>query len=252
MEIIVRIIKINPWQNVTKWAGCHDYIAPYFTRSGNIYTGLTPEEARRFEKALGYPEGHLSPVSPYWTTFAIKIGRDDLKLNTDNPADEMKYIFLKNHKRVANGVDQITPATDYVLINQDVEAEVANKRSRVKKDALLATTKMTLEEMRKALRVFGMRPDTMSNELVEAKLNEIVEREPEKFMSRWVNNKDKEITFVIEEAISKNIIRKNRAQYYFGTDLIGNGLDDVIAYLQDKKNQDIKLAIMSEIQSKGV
>ena len=36
----------------------------------------------------------------------------------------------------------------------------------------------------------------------------------------------------------------------FGTDLIGNGLEDVIAYLKDKKNQDIYLSIMSEIKSK--
>lgn len=56
--------------------------------------------------------------------------------------------------------------------------------------------------------------------------------------------------FVIEEAIAKNIIRKNRAQYYFGTDLIGNGLEDVIAYLKDKKNNDIKMAILNEIKSK--
>ena len=65
-----------------------------------------------------------------------------------------------------------------------------------------------------------------------------------------VNNPNKEINFVIEEAIAKNIIRKNRTQYFFGTDLIGNGIDDVIVYLQDKKNQDIKLAIMNEIKSK--
>ena len=51
-------------------------------------------------------------------------------------------------------------------------------------------------------------------------------------------------------AIAKNIIRKNRTQYFFGKDLIGNGIDDVIVYLQDKKNQDIKLAIMNEIKSK--
>ena len=84
----------------------------------------------------------------------------------------------------------------------------------------------------------------MSNELVEAKLTEQVETSPEKFMLKWVENPNKEINFVIEEAIAKNIIRKNRAQYYFGTDLIGNGLEDVIAYLKDKKNQEIKLAIM--------
>jgi hypothetical protein len=55
---------------------------------------------------------------------------------------------------------------------------------------------------------------------------------------------------MVEEALSKNIIRKNRSAYYFGTDLIGNGIDDVIAYLKDKKNQDILLSIKKEIESK--
>ena len=63
-------------------------------------------------------------------------------------------------------------------------------------------------------------------------------------------NREKEITFIIEEALSKNILRKNRAAYYFGTDLIGNGIEDVIAYLKDKKNQDIYLSIKSELESK--
>ena len=104
--------------------------------------------------------------------------------------------------------------------------------------------------MRKCLRLYGMKSDTMSNELVEAKLSEQVETSPEKFMLKWVNNPNKEINFVIEKAIAKNIIRKSRTQYFFGTDLIGNGIDDVIAFLQDKKNQDIKLAILNEIKSK--
>ena len=90
----------------------------------------------------------------------------------------------------------------------------------------------------------------MSNELVEAKLSEQIESSPAKFIMRWVENPNKEINFVIEEAIAKNIIRKNKSQYFFGTDLIGNGTDDVIDYLNDKKNQDIRLAILNEIKSK--
>lgn len=43
MEVIVRIVKVNPWSNITKWDNCYDYVGPYITRSGNIYTGLTPE-----------------------------------------------------------------------------------------------------------------------------------------------------------------------------------------------------------------
>lgn len=250
MEVIVRIIKSNPWTGITKWPTCYDYIAPYWTRSGNTYTGLSDEDARRLEKAMGYEEGHLNSISSFWDTFAIKIGRKDLILNTDKPEDELKYLFLKKHKRVANGLNAITPATDYVMINKDSEAKEANKRNQTKREAYRIMDKMSIEDMRKCLRLYGIKSDTMSNELVEAKLSEQIEASPDKFMLKWANNPNKEINFVIEEAIAKNIIRKNRTQYFFGTDLIGNGIDDVIAYLNDKKNQDLKLAILQEIKSK--
>jgi hypothetical protein len=144
----------------------------------------------------------------------------------------------------------MNPSKDYVLINKDAEAEQTNRINKAKREAYRELDKMSIEDMRKCLRLYGMKSDTMSNELVEAKLSEQVETSPEKFMLKWVNNPNKEINFVIEEAIAKNIIRKSRTQYFFGTDLIGNGIDDVIAFLQDKKNQDIKLAILNEIKSK--
>ena len=151
---------------------------------------------------------------------------------------------------MANGLNKITPATDYVMINKDSEAEEANKINKIKREAYREMDKMSIEDMRKCLRLYGIKSDTMSNELVEAKMAEKIEESPKNFMLKWVDNPNKEINFVIEEAISKNIIRKNRANYYFGTDLIGNGLEDVIAYLKDKKNSDIKMAILNEIKSK--
>ena len=44
MEVIVRIIKTNPWTGITKWPTCFDYVGSYWTRSGNRYTGLTEEQ----------------------------------------------------------------------------------------------------------------------------------------------------------------------------------------------------------------
>jgi hypothetical protein len=202
------------------------------------------------EKEIGYPSGHLSPTSSFWDTFAVKIGRSDVILDTDRPEDELKYLFLKKHKRVADGLNNVTPSTDYVIINKDSEAKEANKLNKIKREAYREMDKMSIEDMRKCLRLYGIKSDTLSNEMVEAKLSEQIESAPDKFITRWVENPNKEITFVIEEAIAKNIIRKNRTQYFFGTDLIGNGLEDVIAYLNDKKNQDIRLAIQQEIKSK--
>ena len=250
MEVIVRIMKVNPWTGLTKWPTTYDYVGPYWTRNGNIYTGLSTADARRLEKALGKQEGELNPDSEFWDTFAVKIGKKDVILDTDRPLDELQYLFLKGHKRVADGLSNMNPSKDYVLINKDAEAEQTNRINKAKREAYRELDKMSIEDMRKCLRLYGMKSDIMSNELVEAKLSEQVETSPEKFMLKWVNNPNKEINFVIEEAIAKNIIRKSRTQYFFGTDLIGNGIDDVIAFLQDKKNQDIKLAILNEIKSK--
>lgn len=250
MEVIVRIIKTNPWTGLTKWSKCFDYLSPYYTRTGNFYTGLTQEQAKDFEKKLGYPEGHLASNSDFWTTFVIKLGKDETIMNTDKPLDEMRYLFLKGHKRVADGINQINPSKDYVLINKDVEAEESNRINKTKREAYRSMDKMSIEDMRKCLRLFGLKSDSMSNELVESKMSELIEKDPLRFLSKWVNNDDKELNFMIEEAIAKNIIRKSRSQYYFGTDMIGNGLDDTIAYFKEKKNQDIKLSILQEIKSK--
>ena len=78
MEVIVRIIKSNPWTGLTKWSKCFDYLSPYYTRTGNYYTGLTPQQAIEFEKKLGYSYGHLSVNSDFLTTFVIKLCKEDI------------------------------------------------------------------------------------------------------------------------------------------------------------------------------
>jgi hypothetical protein len=250
MEVIVRMTKVNPWTGLIKWSNCFDYLGSYWTRSGSRYTGLTKEQQADMESKLRFEPGTLSPDSAYWDTFAIKIGKNDLIINTDTPEGELQYLFLKGHKRVAVGLNKVSPSTDYVLINKEAEAEQTNRVNKVKRDAFRSLDKMNLEEMRKCLRLFGVKADTLSNEMVEAKLTELIEKDPAKYIRIWVENPNKEFNYMVEEALSKNIIRKNRSAYYFGTDLIGNGIDDVIAYLKDKKNQDILLSIKKEIESK--
>ena len=104
--------------------------------------------------------------------------------------------------------------------------------------------------MRKALRLYGYKGETMSSELVESKLFELVEKDPNRFFMIWVNNKSRNTQFLIEAAIAKNIIRKSRNIYYYGTDIIGNSLEDAVSHLDDKNNQDLKLTILQETESK--
>ena len=250
MVVELKIKKKNPWAGLIKYKSCFDYIAPYFTRSGSIYTGLTPEEERRFEKELGYTEGTLSKESDFWKTFVVKVGARGLLLDDQYPRQEMIIKFLSNHKRVATSLNKLDAGKDYLLINRQAEAIEQNRINKLRRDAIKEFDKLSLDQMRKCLRILGIKSDNLSNELVESTLFNMVDKNPKSFFNKWVNNKQKETEFLLEDAIAKGIIRKDRTQYYYGSELIADSQQDTISYLDAKKNQDLKLSIMNQISNK--
>ena len=228
--------KNNPWAGLIKYKNCYDYISPYFTRSGSIYTGLTPEDEKYFEKELGYEPGHLAKTSDFWTTFCVRIGARTLILDDSIPRQAMIIKFLSGHKRVATSLDKLTAGKDYILVNREAEAIEANKINKLRRDAIKEFDKMSLEQMRKCLRLFGVKADNLSNELVESTLFNYVDKQPQRFFDKWINNSKKETEFVLEEAIAKGVIRKDKTHYFYGSDMFADSLDDAIAYLDSKKN----------------
>ena len=250
MVVELKIKKKNPWIGLVKYRHCFDYIAPYFTRSGSIYTGLTPEDEKYFEKALGYEEGHLAKTSEFWTTFCVKVGTRSLLLDDSIPRQAMIIKFLSGHKRVATSLDKLDAGKDYLLINREAEAVEQNKQNKLRRDAIKEFDKLSLDQMRQCLRLFGMSSDRMSNELVESTLFSMVDKQPKKFFDKWVNNKAKDTEFLLEQAIAKGVIRKDKTHYFYGSDMFADTLEDAIAYLDSKKNQDLKLAIINETNNK--
>nr|DAY15116.1 MAG TPA: hypothetical protein [Caudoviricetes sp.] len=250
MVVELRIKKKNPWAGLLKYSRCFDYIAPYFTRSGSIYTGLTPEDEQYFEKALGYNEGHLSRTSEFWTTFCVKIGAKPLLLDDSIPRQQMIIKFLTGHKRVATSLDKLDAGKDYLLINRQAEAIEQNRVNKLRRDAIREFDKLSLDQMRKCLRLFGVKSDDLSNELVESTLFTMVDKNPKKFFEKWIDNKTKDTEFIIEEAVSKGVIRKDKTNYFYGSDMFATSLQEAVAYLDNKKNQDLKLAIINETNNK--
>lgn len=250
MQIILRHKGKESWAGVIKYKNCFSTIGGYFTRSGAVYTGLTPEDETRLEEALSLPAGKLSKQSTFWDTFSIKLGAKEAIIDTDIPFEELQYLYLKSHKDVANGFKNIKPNHKYVLINKENEAVEVNSFNKIKREAIREFDKMSLEDMRKCLRLFGYKSDTMSNELVESRLFDIVEKEPKRFINKWVDNKSRNTEALIEQAISKNILRKNRNVYYYGTETIGRSIDEAVEFFDNKKNQDLVIAIKNEIEVK--
>lgn len=247
MKITVKTLNTNPWSGVKQYKNCNTYIASYFTRTGNRYTGLTKEDEDRLGEILRLD---LSPRSAFWITFHIKMGAKDLILDTSDTYDELRYIFLKSHRRVANGLADRKATANYVIVNEEIEAKEINKISQLKRKAFREFDKMSVGDMRKCLRVLGHSAEDINAEIVEKRLNDYVESDPISFMDKWVNNKNKETEFLIQEAVSKNVIRKNKNIYKYGTDIIGHNLEAAVDYIDDPANQDLKFAITQETKVK--
>jgi len=247
MKVILRPIGKNSWSNVKKYRNCYEDIGSYWTRSGSLYTGLTIEDEERLGARLGLD---LKPNSDFWKTFSIRTSVRDLYLDTADSMDELKYLFLKNHKRVKNSLLENKASANFVLINKDEEAKISNLHSKVLREAFSAFDKLSATDIRKVLRLYGENADNMSSEVAEQRLFDYVEGNPTRFLEKWVNNAARETEVLLEKAIANNVIRKNLNLYSYGSETIGRIKEEAIDFLDNPKNQDIKRTILIELDAK--
>jgi len=247
MKVTLKHINRYTWSGVKRYKNCVDSLGSYFTRSGRLYTGLTKEDEEKLGQALGYD---LRPGSDFWDTYRVRISGEDMLMDTEDPMDELKYLFLKSHKRVRNGLDDMKPTANYVLVNKEEEAQKTNDYARTKRKAYKEFDKMKPSEIKKALRVLGQNANNVNDEVAEARLNEYIENAPSKFIEKWVNNTNRNTEYLVKEAVANNVIRRNKNVYKYGSDVIGHSLEEAVAYLDNPEYQEIKTAILNEVETK--
>ena len=119
MRVILRPIAKEQWSGRVRYRNCYEDLGPYYTRSGMVYTGLTPDDEKRLGEALGV---NLSRTSSFWNTFFIRTYAEDIILNIEDPADELKCLFLKNHRKVKTSIFEHKASAKFLLINKEEEA----------------------------------------------------------------------------------------------------------------------------------
>ena len=86
MIAILRPIKKENWSGLIRYRNCYEDLGPYYTRSGMIYTGLTPDDEKRLGSVLG---NDLTRNSPFWKNFFIRTYATDVSVNLEDPNDEL-------------------------------------------------------------------------------------------------------------------------------------------------------------------
>lgn len=243
MEVKIKHIAKASWSGIKRYPNCVDALGPYLTRSGRIYTGLTKEDEERLGGILG---ADLRSSSSYWDTFRVRIGSEDIFLDLDDPFDELKYIFLKSHKRVAASLTDMKPTANYYVSIPEQEAETANTYNRTKRKAYKEFDKLSPEEVKKCLRIYGYKAGNVSDSVAEDRMAGLIEQNPERFFTRWVNNEHKMTEYLVKEGVAQSVIKKNKNIYSYGSTTLGNTLEDAISFLDNPENSDIKTTIINE------
>lgn len=241
-----------------KYDSCHDKWVPGLNKStGALNTGLTPQEEREFEKKLGLSEGELSKTSKYWDNFMIIIPGEGLVLDTTIPDHALKYKLLVADPFVVVGEDGYKKKAnaEYVITSEEDKAKTENTKRNVIAQAYAAFAKMTKVEITDALYMFGKDSENLDPEIAQNRLGEIVDEDPAKFLSIVGDKQFKEKVWFMK-LIRAGIVKKHGTgkgtdmPLYFEDIMLGNGLEESIAFIYDKENQAILMGLKKSLETK--
>lgn len=249
-------VKIKPIKKVQKWSGFQGirykntkhYLTAFYDKYGSMVTGLSDEDAERLGKIL---DRDLKNTSSFWHDFKVIMMDRELRLNLDKPEDELKYKLLLVHPLVKASESELNPKAMYVVYNEQEEAKVANTTSSVKIKANLLYSSLTANEKKEVLRLYPgyNRTDTVSSEVIDAKLYAQLEANPEKFVS-IIEDKKRDMKILLKDLVTSRVLRKNKNAYYYGEDALGHDEESTITYLDSPEGNNLKVILMKELKSK--
>lgn len=188
-------------------------------------------------------------VSKWNVELSVNIPHEGKSLNISTyedgtpvvPRDYCIYKFALNHPLVAKNEEE---AKTYRMMKYWIEdpKEVLDKQTNKTETKAQAWTefieiKENEDKLNHMLRVFaGLQPERIGTK--EEKVNELssrMENDPEEFI-KVANNKDLELEDFVLQLIENNVLRKIGNQIMFNDEVLGDTMDEVVAFLKNKRH----------------
>jgi len=236
---------------MTFYDNCEDKIVPGLDKkTGILKTGLTQKEETALETKLGMEKGTLSKSSEYWNRFYISIPQDGRTFNTENPNDELMIAVLNADPTVAKSLEEVrtNPIAEYVMTSDSAEAKAKNNKRNTIAKAYATFAKLSQADTVDALFILGKDPSDLDFEVAQDRLGEFVESKPAKFLEVVGDKLFKDKVFFIK-LIKAGIVKKHgtgtgtNMPLYYEDIMLGSNLEEAIAFIKAKENQQIALAI---------
>lgn len=239
-----------------------DYRLPVDRNNSLLNPFESKEEQKWLEKELDSDLNIYKKRDNFWVKHKVRLGKDNRRLNLENPKDYLDYLILKANKLyiAPDGDSQKKKATyRYALISEEFETQTAVKGSDKKKLAYKTAAK--LEEKGKTaminfLKVYGHRVSSESKvEFLIATIDNIIEEDIDGFL-KIVEEKDYDLKLLISNAVDAGaVIKKGRAYFLPGGDALSapgllSTIDNVVLYLKESVNADIINSLKARIEAK--
>lgn len=257
-QLTIRPVVRPKFSGVSSYTNAFVTISTELSSRTKLYkTGLTPAEARHYEKEIGLKHGTLSPnpnnpeSAEFWGGISVRLFADKPTMITvEGPLDEIKERVLRSSSKIAENSLKAKQSPSALFYIDDPEAVAKEESTMIdaKYEAMQALLNTSPEEKRGILRLYGRIAETMSETMVKAELAKKVEANPKDFLDK-VHDKDLKVRIFIEELIDVGILKKKGPYTYNGDDMIGGSSDEVIAYISDIKNQSVKLALSNKLKA---
>lgn len=247
MKVTIKQRNTHAWSNIKSYDTAVTSISPKLNKIGRIETGLTPDDEERLEKALNLPKGTLAFNSPYWETFTIRIRQGELELDTAIPEHEIQYKVLLTMDKFAKNLSEKSSKADFVIYNEEQEAEVNNVARNSKKKAYTVLNAMSETEIKEALIAMGKKPQSTSPQVLEDMLGSIVDSKPDYFLSIVEDKFFKQKVF-LNKLLQNGILKKVGSQVVYDKEVLGYDVESTIVFLIDPKNDTIVEALKKQLK----
>jgi hypothetical protein len=194
----------------------------------------------------------------------IKLTKDPLELNLEDPLDYIRYkVLLTNSDKIAPSIKEKNKKATYKFYVEDTDdvVELQSKSANVQQIAWKEYGKMedNRGKLSSFLKVYGqvmrlpvqkINKDTKL-EFLQAKVSEVVQNKPKDFVD-IVTDEDFDTMLLIAQGVETGVIKKEGTKYLLDEgDKLGDTLKGAISYLKAASSQELALTIEQQIKLKS-
>lgn len=262
------LIEVRPIE-VKKWHGKEGQES--FTRPKKLQalvnaetmqyaTGLTPEEAETLGKELKQDlSPHYNSEVPhvFWDSpmATIKLENATMFFNNKIPLDLVKIKIMKASKFIANSMkeldDGLCPEATHVIHDEAEEAEISASKVALKNQAVIEVSKLSKDRKIELVMILDEKNlKGQSDNFVTVAIDKCVKDDPAELI-RHINMDSKDLTnqAIVIEALQKSVLKRDGHKILYHDSLLGMDIQDVVIYLSNDENQDLRLRLMKAINT---